>query len=256
VNRLREKLPFTARVSVPEIVRGAELEIVFAAKDPDATLEQTERSFSHFVVAAEAGMFAGDGVPPSESLFRVELHERQGRETHYRCQVRGIDRGAFRILLNVAAEVARQGEPLDAVVISGGTPGQATSGLNEILARKYPGRAKVLPFQLTLSKFFFQNREPLIRMELRRRVTDEDFERIRTMVQAWDHILMFGGYLDLADRDGDILPEPGEFYLVEPLVIEHLIYAYQGPPESFNAVINMAVKLHMSGCQLSELEIE
>ena len=54
MNRLREKLPFTARVSVPEIVRGAELEIVFAAKDPDATLEQTERSFSHFVVAAEA----------------------------------------------------------------------------------------------------------------------------------------------------------------------------------------------------------
>jgi hypothetical protein len=40
------------------------------------------------------------------------------------------------------------------------------------------------------------------------------------------------------------------------LVIEHLLYAYQGPKESFNAVINMAVRLHASGCQLSELEID
>jgi hypothetical protein len=39
-------------------------------------------------------------------------------------------------------------------------------------------------------------------------------------------------------------------------VVEHLLYAYQGPPESFNPVINMAVALHESGCRVSALEIE
>ena len=250
------ELPFVARVNVPDTVRGAELEIAFAGKDPDGTLEQTESFFSHFIVAADAGMFAGNTVHPTDFFFQVEAHQQSGRETRYRCKVRGIDRGAFRILLNVAAEITRRGEALDTVAIWGGTSGQTTSGLNEILARKYPGRANNIPFELTLSDFFFEDREPVIRMQFRRAPTDEEFERIRTMAEAWDRILMLGGYLDIAERDGDLLPEPGEFFLAEPLVIEHDLYAYQGPEESFNAVINMAVRLHTSGCQLSELEIE
>jgi len=255
VDRL-DKLPFDARVNIPDTVRGTELELTFAARGPDATLEQVERVFSYFSVAAEAGMFAGNVVHPAESLFRVQSKERAPRETRYRCRVRGIDRGAFRILLNVAAEMTRRGELLDAVSISGGTQDREASDLNQIMTRQYPGRARVTPFELTLSDFFFENREPLIRMQFRRTLTDDEFEQVRAVMEAWDRILMLGGYLDLADRDGDLLPEPGEFFLVEPLVIEHLLYAYQGPEESFNAVINMAVKLHTSGCQLSELEIE
>lgn len=256
VERQRGRLPFATRINVPDTVRGAELEIVFAGGGAEATLEQIEQSFSQFVVAAQAGMLSGDAVHPSESLFRVESHERRSGETRYRCSVRGVDRGAFRILLNVAAEICRRLEPLETVAIWGGTAGAQDSGLAEILGRRYPGSARRIPFELRVSEFFFENREPLIRMEFRRELLDDEFESIRTMVEAWDHILMFGGYLDLDERDGDLMPEPGEFFLAEPLVIEHLLYAYQGPAESFNPVINMGVKLHESGCQLSVLEIE
>ncbi|HXK39451.1 MAG TPA: hypothetical protein VJ837_01325 [Candidatus Paceibacterota bacterium] len=255
MERLRAQLPFTARVNVPDTVRGAELEIAFAAKDPDATLQQTERAFSKFVSAAEAGMLSGDGAPPSESRFHIVSSDRSGREARYRCTVRGIDLGGFRVLLNVAAEISRRVEPLEAVTIWGAAGGQGSS-VEEILHRRYPGRAKVVPFDLILSEFFFENREPLVRMEFRRQVSDEQFDQIKVMMDAWDYVLSFGGYLDPASREGDILPEPGEFYLAEPLVLEHLIYAYQGPEESFNAVINMAVKLHHSGHRLSALEIE
>lgn len=255
MERLRGQWPFTASVSVPDSVRGAELEISFGARDQGA-LEQIERSFAQFTTAAAAGMFAGDAVPPAESLFRVDGQERRGLAITHRCTVRGIDRGAFRVLLNVVAEVSRRGGAIETVTIWGGTAGRQDSDLGEILDRRYPGRAKRVPFEMELSEFFYENREPLIRMELQRQPSDDEFERIKATMEAWDHILMFGGYLDLDDRDGDILPEPGEFVLAEPLVIEHLIYAYQGPPESFNAVINMAVRFHESGCRLSVLGIE
>jgi hypothetical protein len=255
VDRLRSKLPFVARVSVPDTVRGAELEIAFGAKDPDA-LEQIERSFAQFTIAAATGMFAGDAAPPTESLFRVDRQERRELEIRHRCTVRGIDRGAFRVLLNVAAEISRRGEPLETVTIWSGTTVREDSDLGEILGRRYPGRAKRVPFELELREFFYENREPVIRMEFPRQPSDEEFERIKAMMEAWDHIVMFGGYLDFDDREGDILPEPGEFFLAEPMVIEHQIYAYQGPEESFNAVINMAVRLHESGSRLSVLEIE
>jgi hypothetical protein len=256
LERQRGQLPFAARINIPDTIRPAELEIVFAARDPDASLEQTERAFSQFVVAAQAGMLSGNAVHPSESVFRVESRERRGGEMRYRCSVRGVDRGAFRILLNVSAEICRRVETLDTVVIWGGTAGVQDSGLTEILRHRYPGRAMRLPFELRLAEFFFENREPLIRMEFRRELLDDEFEKIRTLMEAWDLILRLGGYLDMDERDGDLMPEPGEFFLAEPLVLEHLLYAYQGPAESFNAVINMGVRVHESGCQLSVLEIE
>lgn len=250
-----QKLPFAARVSVPDTVRGAELEISFRGKDAGA-LEPIEHSFAQFTTAAAAGVFAGDAAPTAESLFRVDRQERRGLEITHQCTVRGVDRGAFRVLLNVAAEVSRRGGTIETVTIWGGTAGRQDSDLTEILGRRYPGRAKRVPFELELSEFFYENREPLIRMELQRQPSDEEFERIKAMMEAWDHILSFGGYLGLDERDEDMFPEPGEFFLAEPMVIEHLIYAYQGPPESFNAVINMAVRFHESGCRLSVLEIE
>lgn len=256
MDRLSNKLPFATRIDIPDTVRGAELDIAFAAPDGDVALDQAERLFELFAVAADAGMFAGETRHPSESLFRVNSRQRHDREIHYRCTVRGIDRGAFRVLLNVAAEIARRGELLTGVAIRGDAAAGPSSGLSEILTRSYPGRANVIPFELVLSDFFFENREPLIRMEFRREPTDEEFEELRSMVEAWDHLLMLGGYLDPADRDGDLLPEPGEFVLVEPLVIEHLLYAYQGPAAAFDAVINMAVKLHTAGRHLTRLEIE
>jgi hypothetical protein len=253
---LPRDLPFTATVNLGDTIHHSEIYIAFAATGLDDTLQHVDTFFKYFSVAANAGMFAGSKVHPSDSFFGVVDRQRTDREVQYHCRIGGIDHGAFRILLNVAAEVARRGRRLDTVSIWSKSSEQPTNGLHEVLSSPYPGRVRITPFELLLGELFFENREPLMRMRFRRAVTDEEFEQIQVLVKAWDCILMLGGYLDAADRDGDLLPEPGEFFLAEPLVIEHLIYAYQGPEESFNALVNLAVRLDVSVCPLSAMEIE
>jgi hypothetical protein len=132
-------------------------------------------------------------------------------------------------------------------------------GLGEVLARPFPGRVREVPFELKLRPFFFDDPEPLIRMEFQREMADEEFDRIKLMVDAWDTLLMLGGYRESPTREAGRLFERGELFeliLAEPTVLEHLVYAFEGPEEAFNSVINMAVNINSRICPLVSLEFE
>jgi hypothetical protein len=249
-------LPFFARLSLPDTLEEAELNVVLKGKDPGAKLPRTDQVFLNFLSAAQAGMFAGERIPPDQSHLQIVSRQYEGAGISYHCKAYGVDVGAFRILLNALAESCRRFEPLVEVSLTGISPSGNDTVLKALLGRPFPGRVRNVPFELKLREFFFENREPLIRMAFQRNLSDEEFDQIKPMMAAWDNILMLGGYLEPATRDAGFFPEPGELFLAEPTILEHLIYGFEGPEETFNAVINMAFKLHFSICPLVSLEIE
>lgn len=248
-------VPFGATVSLPDTLGETQFLLMLKGRDPPVELKQTAGVFSRFATAAEAGMFAGDRVPPTRSLLQVLSHEREADRIRYRCKIRGVDTGAFRILLNVLSESCRRLEPLNELQLAGAAPTARDAGLEAVLAHAYPGRATKVPFNLHLREFFFENREPVIRIEFQQKLGDQQFDQIKNMIEAWDHILALGGYVT-STREADFFPEPGELYLAEPAALEHLVYAFEGPEETYNAIINMAVKIHSTICPVDSLEID
>jgi hypothetical protein len=255
MTELPGSLPFRAAVGIPDTLRESQLVLVLKGKDPDRKLSQTELVLSNFLTSADAGMFAGDRVPPAQSLLQVVARESDANQVRYHWRIRGVDPGAFRILLNLLCESSRRMEALDEVTLKGASPSSGDKRLQAILASPFPGRAKDVPFELPLREYFFESHDPVIRIECQRALADEEFDQIKTMLESWDHILALGGYLDAPARQAGFFPYPGELYLVEPTVVEHLISGFDGPEETYNAVIAMAVKLHSTICPLIALEI-
>jgi len=272
-------LPFRATVSLPNTLNESQLSLVVSGADPAGTLEQTDKIFSYFATAANGGLFSGDRARPTESLLEVLAREMEAGRIRYRCKVRAIDPGGFQILLRLLSEISRRFEPLREVSLTGTSPTTGGMTFQAVLACPLPASAPTLPFELRVGDYSFQTRDPVIRMEFQQAVQDDQFDRIKVLMDAWDNILMLGGYpagLEPDDEEpesrdaasptaaetkaepeaGEFFVMPGEFYLAEPTVLEHLLHGFEGPEEAYNAVINLAVKLHATGCPLVALEIE
>jgi hypothetical protein len=277
-------LPFRATVSLPNTLSASQLFLGVSGADPAGSLEQTDKIFSYFATAANGGLFSGDRARPTESLLEVHARDREAGRIRYRCQVRAIDPGGFQILLRLLSESSRRFEPLREVSLTGTSPTTAGMPCQAVLACPLPASAPTLPFELRVGEYSFQTRDPVIRMEFQQPVQDEQFDRIKPLMDAWDNILLLGGYpvssevedeeletgKEAAGKEGETpkakgessemearsFPVPGEFYLAEPTVLEHILHAFEGPEEAYNAVINMAVRLHSTGCPLVALAIE
>lgn len=252
-------LPYTSSfrtvVRIPHTLGDTQLTLEIKGATADK-LENTGRLVSCFATCAEAGMFSGERVHPTKSYLQVASGLSEAKQRRWLLNVHGIDPGAFRILLWALAESSRREGLLEDVTLMGTRASANDLGPDSVLARPFPGRAEIVPFELDLKAFYFGSTEPLIRMEFQRQLEDNEFDQIKFFVDAWDEIVRFGGYSSSSTEVVYSTPEPGEFYLAEPTVLEHPIYAFQGPEEMFNPVINMAVKVHATICPLIALKIE
>ena len=98
-------------------------------------------------------------------------------------------------------------------------------------------------------------------MEFQRDISDDELVTILPLFWAWDNVVIRGGYLEeLEDRDADLDIEASlasqQTYLTSPNTVEHLFYEFVGQEAAFDALINMAIRLHYIFCPLTSFEIE
>lgn len=252
--------PLRAEVGIAD--SAGESEVMFEAVAKSSLSEMTEvaQIAQAFASAVRTGMFsrALANTTPIETVA-VE-GPANGK---YRCQwkVRGIQAGAYRVLLNMLEVMHHFSEPLESIRLSMPTRQGKKMNRQDVMNAPFPGQIFEPPFKLQVKKNLVDSREPLIRLEFQREINDEELAALVPLFVAWDSIIIRGGYLeDLEDRDADVNIEESlssqQTYLASPNTVEHLFYEFIGPKAAFDALINVAVNLHTTFCPLTSFEIE
>lgn len=174
----------------------------------------------------------------------------------------GTQPGAFRLLLNMLSAVHRTTGCIAAVKLSSPPSGQARIGLREVVKAPFPQRHGELPFSFVPHVDLQEAREPVIRCEFGRALEEREVARLVSLFQIWDALTLYEAYGIIEnvsegahrDVDGIIASQPA--YLAAPDTLEHVFYDFSGPAAAFDALLNMAIRIHHLLCPLLTLEIE
>lgn len=249
-------IPFTADVSISESLAPAELTI--EARGAAAGIKQggVLETIVDFVSAANTGAFCGAGAPPMQSHMEIIAEDDSELLIRRRCKIRGIDPGAFRVLLNMMVQAHIRGVPLAHVRLVSGTRFEKCLNLKGAWTAPYPGRVRQCPFPLLIDEFFFENKNPVIRWKFLREVQDREFEDVERLLEVWDRVLMRGGYVDDIRKMRALPMGPGETYLLTPRTVEHGLSGFDASEAAFDGLINLAVRVHFTLLETVALEFE
>jgi hypothetical protein len=217
-----------------------------------------------FVSAANLGMFS---MQPAAShiTIAVEGTEYPSAGTiRFLWRVAGIQIGAYRVLLNMLSAAHRASGLLNWVRLTSAPVGGKRFSKNDLLNCPLPGKANKPPFELRVQRNLDDCREPLIRLEFERNISDDETAQLVPSFRAWDNLVLRGGYTEnLEDRDPvlDTVEELEELeipqtYMASPNTLEHLFYEFEGQAAAFDALMNLAIRLHYTFSPLAGLEID
>jgi hypothetical protein len=253
--------PLRAEVGIGDFAGESDVTFEAAVKSSSSKMTEVVQIAQAFAAAAGTGMFS-QGLAANTRPIETAAMEGPAMG-NFRCQwkVRGIQAGAYRVLLNMLDVMHHFSDPLESIRIS--TPSRLDKQLNwkEVMNAPFPGIIINPPFKLQLKPNLANSRDPLIRLEFQREVKDEELARLVPLFIAWDNIIIRGGYLeDLGDRDADINIEESlasqQTYLASPTTVEHLFYEFIGAKAAFDALINIAINLHVAFRPLTSFGIE
>jgi hypothetical protein len=83
-----------------------------------------------------------------------------------------------------------------------------------------------------------------------------EFRIVDGHIADWHTLILLGGYQDSFDALRELPMRPGKTYLAAPDTVEHILYGFTGPSAAYDALINMAIKLHHTFCPVERIEIE
>lgn len=252
----RLTLPFQTEVRIP-VIPEFQLTIRLCGKDSEGKLEIAQDIVQQFVSASEAGMFSGPDVHPLQSSIKIVSSTGTTHgEVTYVCDTKGIDIGAFRILLSMITQCHYLHEPLRECELKSSAQAMTFYRLSEIVNQEVPRKFSKIPFHLSIEKNLSKSRRPVVRIEFERKLEDVEFERVSNLIVVWETLVVLGGYLNTFDPMEELPLHPGELYMVTPRKLEYTISEFSGPVHAFDGMVNMAVKLHASLSPLVSLEIE
>jgi hypothetical protein len=256
-NRLYPSFASEVRIAEPLVSSEVFLEV---AADRAETASEVARAAQAFEIAARTGMFSVEpaGRPPSIEVVSVDVDRPDRVRRVWR--VDRVQVGAFRVLLNMLEVIHVCSGPLSFVRLVSMKGHGDTLSVDRLIATPFPMRGKELPFALTLKRNLEESEEPLVRMEFGNSVSDSQLEVMVPLLVAWDAIVIRGGFFNDAD---DRLPDTNveeslegqQTYLAAPNVVEHLFYEFIGAAAAYDALINVAVRIHHTVAPLTSFEI-
>ena len=240
---------------------AGESQVIFAA-EIKAPLPATdiEQVVDAFVSAANFGMFSKEPTAPTKPIVVDSSDSRAPGRIQYVWKVTGIQVGAYRVLLNMLEAAHHFSELLERIrLISLGRGSRVNR--TDLLNAPFSIKAGKPPFALRSGRNLADCREPLIRLEFQRDVSDDDLATLVPAFLAWDNVVIRGGYVEeLENRDPKLDIEKAlasqQTYLAAPNTVEHLFYKFVGQEAAFDALINMVIRLHSVFCPLASFEIE
>jgi|GEM_PF-2079837 len=257
---MRKIPPFLSEVKIADI--PGESQVLFEAEtklsSPVTDIVQVVDAFES---AANFSMFSKKPTAKMKTIA-VDSVESQGQgRIRYLWRVTGIQVGAYRVLLNMLEVTHHFSEQLERIRLISTLDRGKRMNRNDLLSTSFPGMAGKPPFVLRYNSNRIDYREPLIRLEFKRDISDDELVKILPFFLAWNNVVIRGGYLKkLEHRDADLDIEASlasqQTYLAAPNTVEHLFYDFVGQKAAFDALINMSIRLHYFFCPLSSFEIE
>jgi len=235
----REVLLFTSNVSEEEL-------------DPvDATPDPVEL----FIEAANMGMFAGADHAATASRGRIIARnfDPQSQLQTWRVALASVDKGAFRILMNLLVALDLRVEVKTISKLPSLTDDRPRLYYSDLA---YPGRRDPPPFRLEISRPSRRSVGRSVQIVFVREPDEHVVEVVYQGFEVWTKLLSWGAY-----PIGRTPPQQSG--AISDLAYQHDAYSVvQAFPEyfgcdeaSFNAVINWGQILHEKYCPLEQILI-
>jgi hypothetical protein len=235
-------------------------EMMFEAEaQTPATVDTLVAIVETFERAARAGMFSPNPAPTTVPI-EIVAADTSGLRVRRVWRMNGVHVGGYRVLLNMLDAMHRFDAPLGSVTLRSSVVDERRLAWRDLMAYRFPDKSAQLPFEWRVGRDLVDSAEPLIRIQFDRDITDDALRAITPLFVTWDGLVIRGGYVDdpvdLADTDIAESLAGQQTYLASPDTVEHLFYEEIGPEAAYYALVNMALKLHLTFCAVRSFEIE
>lgn len=248
--------PFDIIFAVAAPLHSAKLDIVIKTIHSFQQSDRIKAIVELWISAANLGMFSGEHIEPSHSVITtLGVKVNSANVLHYELECAGVSVGAYQVLLKMLFQSHHHKECILHIAVRMANISGTLLNLEQVLCSRLPGRYEPLPFTLSIPQPLEDNTYPVIRLQFCKELSDNEFEYISRCITIWDKLVASGGYYEPfepieAPQDED------ELYLVSPDTVEHPCEGSQDEPMAYDALINMAVRLHVTFCPLVALEID
>jgi hypothetical protein len=205
-----------------------------------------------FVTAARLGMFPSPVALPwlsgAERMHR-EVDQTSRRQTS-RIRLWNVDRGAFRVLVNLL--LARTLERIEIATVRG-SEGDRSSGI-EWAGLRYPAPYRPLPFPVDYEMPDRSSRERFLQLAFSRNPDTEELERIYAGLDVWSRLPLLGGYPADDMKPGHSAAVADPAFLLDPGTVEVAFPdLFLCDDDCYAAVTNWAHTVHHSVCPVAGL---
>lgn len=219
-------------------------------EDPDDVIPDPVEVYIH---AMNLGMFSGAGVAPRYSggaMVERKVDPAQKKQS-WEISVRGVDRGAFLILLNMLRARAPEAVAVRSRPASQSAP---PPSMLDPAAIQYPDAFRPLPFRLDWEEAV-SSHDRAVQMVFAGEPDDHTIDAVYAGFEVWTRLLLLGAYPDedRHPRRSGAFPSPA--FLFDAYTIEQSFEeAFLCHEDAFKAVVNWAHRVH-AACPIDELRI-
>jgi len=226
-----------------------------------AAVTEIEDIVEALVAAANFGMLSIAPTTRGKSLEIKTVDNPTDNMVRYVLTATGLQVGAYKVLLN-QVEVAHRLSGLLTTFRLVETSGRGQRlNRSDVENAPFPRRAPRLPFTFRAEGNLFNNRQPVIRFNFKRDISDGELDLLTPGFRAWDNLVVRGGFLeDFTDVVDDVDVAAGLSstltYMAGGSTVEHVLYDFIGVEAAFDAIINMAHRMNQVLYPLESVEIE
>jgi hypothetical protein len=258
--KIQKSPTFVAEIDVADY--PGESQVIFEATTRSALpVTDIAQIVDAFVLGANAGMFSKEPTARTKAIEVISTESQEHGRIRYVWRAAGIQIVAYHVLLNMLEARQSTSVLLDSVrLVSTGDRGTRINK-NDLRSATFSRNTERLPFAVRYLVNLEDCREPLVRLEFQRAISDDESAKISTIFLLWVNVVIRGGFLEaIEDRDPDLDIEAAlssqEIYVAAPDTIELLFFDFVGQKAAFDALLNMAIRLHHLFCPLVSFEIE
>jgi hypothetical protein len=247
------------RLRVGSGSNNQQVELTLVLKDPPDQLGHDfwDAVLSHFATVVSFGGVCGVKNLPTASSFVLQGKETPAESTlRYRFEIRGIDPGAWRILLGLYLAASECSFPISRLeILSREKNPRDWLDVDRAFATAYPAHPHSLPFLLERSEEGEASEDRLIQVAFHNPPEESVFREFSSALLSWDEVLL-GGYPQDGQSPAENATDATEVYLINSVTIEHPLPNFLGSESAFDAVICMALWFHLRRARVQSVTID
>jgi hypothetical protein len=246
-------VPLTFSAVDPELDVSIRITAEVAGVPPD--FESLEEAIDILATAAGWGMFPAPSMAPSARPEVRSLPAKvEGSKFDKTIQARGLHPGAYRVLLNILAQLHYDVVELRSLELRATGAGRVLA-LAEVLDAGFPAPPASLPFALQVPEDLEVREQLVFRIQLAGPEAPRVFPELAERLADWDSVVTLGGYMESFEEvDLQIFPLGSAERFAD--TIEHRVSSFALSAAAVNGLLNLLSRIHAAVTPIRQLEIE